>query len=111
MSTHLVWEYPSIAAGDIYLPQYITPTYLSTIPLLSYSSNLPAACPIVGPAPSWGLPHRGVCPIVGPVISWDLFRNGACPVARSVSRGSRLEKTCALSPKRAWRLLRLAGPC
>jgi hypothetical protein len=52
MSTHLVWEYPSIAAGDIYLPQYITPTYLSTIPLLSYSSNLLA--------PSRGLSLEGV---------------------------------------------------
>lgn len=44
MSTHLVWEHPSIAAGDIYLPQYITSTYPSTIPLLSYSSYLPAPC-------------------------------------------------------------------
>lgn len=60
MSTHLVWEYPSIAAGDIYLPQYITPTYPSTIPLLSYSSYLPAACPSLGPAPRWGSPPDGV---------------------------------------------------
>jgi hypothetical protein len=60
MSTHLVWEYPSIAAGDIYLPQYITPTYPSTIPLLSYSSYLPAAC----------LPHAGACPTLGPAPRW-----------------------------------------
>jgi hypothetical protein len=93
MSTHLVWEYPSIAAGDIYLPQYITPTCLSTIPLLSYSSNLLAACPIVGPAPSWGLPHRGACPIVGSAPSWGLSYRGTCSATEPAPwRGLSLEE-------------------
>jgi hypothetical protein len=50
MSTHLVWEHPSIAAGDIYLPQYIT------LPTPQQSPFYPIVLTSLLPAPSWGRP-------------------------------------------------------